>query len=102
MTLFYDILRGASAIAILVILIGAIIACSRVLSVATLLQAGGAFGMAASTAMGYLITIGGDPKTGRLEPVWVWRLEHLLSSAGICIFAIGYLIERSSQNKALT
>ena len=94
MQYFYHIQTAGSAIAVVAILIGAIIACIRKWTACVILQVIGAIFMVTAAAMGYFLVMKVDPKTGRMDPIWIWHLEQILSFAGLVCFAVGYLIER--------
>ncbi len=90
---FYYIQQGISSIAIGAVLAGAVISCSRACKPATILQAIGAAMLVISIVMSHLVPMSADPKTFKLEPVWIWRFEQVLSCLGLAIFAVGYIVE---------
>jgi hypothetical protein len=91
---FYYIQQAVSSVAVAAILVAAIISCTRIRRAELILQVIGAGMMIASITINHLIPMRADPKTFRLDPVWVWRLEQILSCIGLFVFAAGYAIER--------
>ena len=95
MAYLYYFTQAVSSLAIVLLLVGAVVACTRVRGLAVGSQLAGAACVATSVAMTYLLPVHTAPKTYQLTPVWVWRTEQILSSVGLMLFALGYLIERT-------
>jgi len=101
MEYFYQLQHAGSAIAAIVLCIGAYLGCRRASNIWTMFQLGGAMLMVIVAVMSYALVFPVDLKTGRMEMAWLWRLEQIVSFAGLLFFSLGYLIERINTGEKL-